>query len=643
MAAEGAAEGAATGAARKTVPKTARTAGGNKFGATWRTTACVVIPAAAAAWFAWTAGDGFNRIREDAARAAADDVAALPDAVRLMQAADGLGAAAARLIRAESRRALSAARTAVETHREALADHPALQTGPDAPTDSATRQAKDAAEKLEKLLEAADRTTARRLSALDGLPAARERLVVALGALDGRLAERRDALAALPRFHPDTQRELELHDEWRQTSRNLLGALLLTANAVDGQSGAAGAAAAHLNRLNDVAAAFPDSDFARNMRSRQEALSAAVVGPQGALTQLVALRDAQDETETLSAEIQRAALDLSQAGGDYVAAVRSRAGKRLTDVADVADGMRYDVVAGATAAFAAALLGAAYVSLGVFGRLRRLRRALRDNDADAMAALAAGDDEIAAAAGEADGLRRDIDKRGKALDTADERLAMAMTAADAAIWDENLTEGRVWWSPGYHRLLGYDLAELRPAPGAWETLVHPDDRAAAAEAAERCLAGLSDAYAATYRMRRKDGEWVWVEDRGMVKRDADGAAVRYVGMMRDAGKNRRTESVLRLARETAETESRADREALASLENRLRPSIRRLLGGLSRLESWALTDEQRRRVEEAKRDCQTVLDDLSSSGAGAGAGAGAENGDGGGNGGGPTTRDDGPA
>lgn len=582
-----------------------------RSGASWRLAGCILIPAAAAVYFAWTAGDGFERIGAAATKTSTVDVAALPSAVRLMQAADGLGGAVSRLVWSESQQSRSAARAAAAAHDAALTGY--LTARPD-PADPVARQAADAAEKMAALMSKADQIAERRLTALAGLPAARERLVVTLGALDSQLAERRSSLNALQRFHPDTQKELERHEEWRQTSRNLLGALLLTANAADGQSGSAGAAAAHLNRLRDFVAAFPDSDFAQTLRQGQESLTAAVVGPQGALTQLASLREAQDAAQTLSVEIQRAALDLSLSGADYVAAARAGADRRLSDIADDANAQRYDVATGAMAALIMALLAAAYALGGVLGRLRRLKRALRYGDMADVTALAAGGDEIGALAAAAARLRDDADKRQAGLDAAFERIDMAMEAGAAAIWDENLIEGRVWWSPGYYRLLGYDPEELAPTVGLWEMLVHPDDRAAAAESAERCMAGLADTYIATYRMRRKDGDWIWIEDRGRVKRDADGAAVRFVGVMRDASKSRRTEISLRLAKETADAESRARRDMLAATERRLRPSLRRLAARLAQLESWALTDEQRRQVEEVKRDSQSVLDTLAALG-----------------------------
>lgn len=568
---------------------------------TWVLTVCVAAPAAAALIAAWAAADGLSHLRRDVLRVSGGPVAALAPATRLMQAADGLGGAAARLLWADDQQGRSAARAAADLHRGALADH-------FADGGLLTRPIADELERFDALLAAADALAARRLEALTALPTARERLVVLAAGLDALLAERRSELAALSRFHPDTQRELERHDEWRRASKLLLGSLLLTANAAGGHSGAASAAAAHLARMNQIVDGLPESDFAQMARRQQQAVANAVVGPAGALTQLAALRTAQDEAADLAVEARRLAMDLSQAGGDHVGAVRAEIDAGLTAAAAYALDRQFVAAAAGMGGLLAAGVGVVVVRRGVASRLRRLRRAIFARGRPAEAAP--GGDEIGVLGQAAQELLDHVARRDADLDSSRARFDLAVHASDAAMWDENLSEGRVWWSPGYYRLLGYDEDEISPTVGAWEMLVHPDDRAAAAEAAERCLAGLTDRYAAVYRMRRKDGGWVWVEDHGSVQRDGDGLPARFVGMMRDVSRRRQAELRQRRAREKAEAAARGGAELLSAAERRLRPDLRRLSAKLSQLESWALTDEQRRLVGDVRQECRDVLETL---------------------------------
>ena len=564
-------------------------------------TLCVAAPAVAGMVAAWAGADGFFRMRNELQRVSSGASAALVPATRLMQAADGLGAAAVRLLWAEDQQSRSAARAAAELHRGALSDHFSDVRAPG-------RSIADELERFDALLASADALSARRLEAVAALPAARERLVVLAAGLDALLAERRGSLAALPRFHPDTQRELERHDEWRRASKLLLGSLLLTANAVNGQSGAASAAAAHLARMNQIIDSLPDSDFAVQARRQQQAAANAVIGPAGALTQLAALRAAQDDAARLAVEARRLAMDLSQIGVDHVGAVRAEIDAGLSAAGAYALDRQFIAAAAGLAALTAFGVGVAFVRRGVAWRLRRLRRAVVGGGRPAEAAP--GGDEIGALAQAAQGLLDHVARRDAELDSARARFYLAVDASDAAMWDENLSEGKVWWSPGYYRLLGYGEDEMSPTVGAWEMLVHPDDRAAAAEAAERCMAGLTDHYAATYRMRRKDGAWVWIEDQGSVQRDADGLPVRFAGMMRDVTRRRQAELRLRRAKEKAEASAKIGDEMLGAAARRLRPNLRRLSAKLTQLESWALTDEQRRLVGDVRQDCRDVLETL---------------------------------
>lgn len=566
---------------------------------TWVLALCVAAPAAAALVAAWAAADGLARLRGEVLRVSAGPAAALAPAMRLMQAADALGAAATRLLWAENQQGRSAARAAAELHRGALADHFAA---------AASRNIADELERFDALLAAADQLAGRRLEALTALPTARERLVVLAAGFDALLTERRGELASLPRFHPDTQRELERHDEWRRASKLLLGSLLLAANAATGQSGAASAAAAHLARMNQIVDSLPDSDFAQTARRQQQALANAITGPAGALPQLAALRAAQEDAARLAVEARRLAQDLSQAGLDHVGAVRAEIDAGLSAAAVRAQDRQFIAAAAGMAGLLTAGVGVAFVRRGVASRLRRLRRAMagRGRPADA----APGQDEIGALAQTAQELLDHVSRRDAELGSARARFDLAVDASDAAMWDENLSEGKVWWSPGYYRLLGYGEDEISPTMGAWEMLVHPDDRAAAAEAAERCLAGLSERYTAVYRLRRKDGGWVWIEDHGSVQRDADGLPVRFVGMMRDVSRRRQAELRLRQAKEKAEASAKIGEELLSAAERRLRPDLRRLTAKLSQLESWALTEEQRRLVGDVRQECRDVLEAL---------------------------------
>ena len=92
-------------------------------------------------------------------------------------------------------------------------------------------------------------------------------------------------------------------------------------------------------------------------------------------------------------------------------------------------------------------------------------------------------------------------------------------------------EGRVaYLSPACHELLGVEpatLLGLRP-----QELMHPDDLPQVAVAFGDARAG-EDRLTITLRLRRASGEWVWVETRVRVLRDAEGRAREGHATVRD--------------------------------------------------------------------------------------------------------------
>ncbi|WP_207476298.1 sensor domain-containing phosphodiesterase [Arenibaculum pallidiluteum] len=128
----------------------------------------------------------------------------------------------------------------------------------------------------------------------------------------------------------------------------------------------------------------------------------------------------------------------------------------------------------------------------------------------------------------------------------EERLNLAFSVMRAGIWDHDATTGEIWWSPEYYRLLG--LAPELPATAAlFESLIHPDDREGVAEMYRRHMAGEIPVLRQSYRMRRTDGSWIWVEDFGRAVLDADGRPVRWIGIKTDVSDSVRREEEKREA------------------------------------------------------------------------------------------------
>jgi hypothetical protein len=126
-----------------------------------------------------------------------------------------------------------------------------------------------------------------------------------------------------------------------------------------------------------------------------------------------------------------------------------------------------------------------------------------------------------------------------------ERLQLALDSANEGLWDVLLPDDS-FWSPRFYTMLGYAPGELPPGRASWESLLHPDDRAASLSAA---MAHLRDDGAPgqfEYRMRTRSGDWRWILCRcSVVERAADGSPVRMVGTHQDITERKEAEAKLR--------------------------------------------------------------------------------------------------
>jgi diguanylate cyclase (GGDEF)-like protein/PAS domain S-box-containing protein len=130
----------------------------------------------------------------------------------------------------------------------------------------------------------------------------------------------------------------------------------------------------------------------------------------------------------------------------------------------------------------------------------------------------------------------------EAIAAAESRWDFALASAGQGIWDLDLRKGKVTYSSTWKRMLGYGDDELDGDPDHWLTLVHPDDRTGVEEADRAHNAGKTAMFEAEFRMRHKDGRWIWILDRGMiVERDRDGKLARAIGTLTDITQRKQAE------------------------------------------------------------------------------------------------------
>jgi PAS domain S-box-containing protein len=100
-------------------------------------------------------------------------------------------------------------------------------------------------------------------------------------------------------------------------------------------------------------------------------------------------------------------------------------------------------------------------------------------------------------------------------------LWFALNEATDGLWDWDLANNTLFFSPQLKRMLGYGPDEMAPVIDTWVNNLHPDDAPRVRRILQEHLAGRRVRYLAEYRLRNRNGHYIWVRDQGCVsERDA---------------------------------------------------------------------------------------------------------------------------
>ncbi|GGX75866.1 PAS domain S-box protein [Saccharospirillum salsuginis] len=137
------------------------------------------------------------------------------------------------------------------------------------------------------------------------------------------------------------------------------------------------------------------------------------------------------------------------------------------------------------------------------------------------------------------------------------RLQAILEGTRAGTWEWHVQTGETIYNERWAEIVGYRLDELHPTTfNTWQHLVHPDDLPESRAIMQAHMRGERPEYDCVYRMRHKDGHWVWVHDRGkVITHTDDGRPEKVFGTHLDVTERREAERANEAAqRELAERE-----------------------------------------------------------------------------------------
>jgi PAS domain S-box-containing protein len=167
------------------------------------------------------------------------------------------------------------------------------------------------------------------------------------------------------------------------------------------------------------------------------------------------------------------------------------------------------------------------------------------------------------------------------LRESEERFTMASLVSNDGLWDWNLVNSEVYYSPNWKALLGIPEEQVMGLPHEWIDRIHPDDVARLKQAMDNHLQGISASLKCECRMRHNDGNYRWMLCRGLALFDVHNKPYRIAGSITDITSQKKTFEKEKQRRKEAELLQQATFSITSSLD--LQEVLNHILAGLEQV------------------------------------------------------------
>ncbi len=130
------------------------------------------------------------------------------------------------------------------------------------------------------------------------------------------------------------------------------------------------------------------------------------------------------------------------------------------------------------------------------------------------------------------------------LNKSEERLKLALEGAGDGLWDWNIQTNKVYYSSRWFKILGYRDGELNYNFDTFKKVCYPNDFKKVIEKIKSNLIKKSNNYEIEHRMVKKNGDILWILDRGKTLFNEHNEAIRMVGHITDITDRKNMENTL---------------------------------------------------------------------------------------------------
>jgi PAS domain S-box-containing protein len=114
-------------------------------------------------------------------------------------------------------------------------------------------------------------------------------------------------------------------------------------------------------------------------------------------------------------------------------------------------------------------------------------------------------------------------------------------SGEVVLWDWDLRSNAVYYSPQWKRKLGYGDREIGTSVDEWLDRLHPADRPQVTAELDDCILVTRDHYEGVFRLRHRDGSYLWMMARAAAQIGSDGTTQRLFGCHIDITERKRFE------------------------------------------------------------------------------------------------------
>jgi PAS domain S-box-containing protein len=166
---------------------------------------------------------------------------------------------------------------------------------------------------------------------------------------------------------------------------------------------------------------------------------------------------------------------------------------------------------------------------------------------------------------------------GRQLKESEERYKLASQGSNDGLWDWDLVNDTLYWSPRLNEMLCIADPFFSPSTQEITKRLHPDERDEVLATLKQHMKSCQP-YDAEFRIQREDQSYIWVRNRGAGVKGSNGRTARMTGTITDVTDRKLVEQERAAAKDMAEKANQAKSEFLANMSHELRTPLNSIIG-----------------------------------------------------------------